>query len=201
LPSGAGPEFASLFFTKGAAMNIYDALSKDHREFEAQLDALVSSSKAGDDAWKTTLDKLRRGVIAHAHAEEAVFYNALREDGEAKGLVLHSYAEHATAEGEIRTLGAAKALDANWTSLMEKFSKDLRHHIKEEESRVFAAARKVFNAEEAERIGNAFERLKVETAKDGDSIVASTVDLIANLLPPRLTESFRRNVEKRRKSA
>jgi hemerythrin superfamily protein len=182
-------------------MNIYDALSKDHREFESLLDRLVASSKAGTDDWKSALNELRRGVIAHAHAEEAVFYNALREQNESKGLVMHSYAEHATAEGEIRTLGAAKAVDANWTSLMEKFSKDLRHHIQEEESRVFAAARKVFSDEEATQIGAGFERLKQDTAKDGDSVVASTIDLVANLLPPRLTESFRRNAQSARKSA
>jgi len=182
-------------------MNIYDALSNEHRQFEALLDRLVAGSKAGDDSWKTALDQLRRGVIAHAHAEEAVFYNALREFDESKELVLHSYGEHGAAEGEIRMLGAAKAIDANWTSLAEKLSKDLRHHIREEESRVFAAARKVFSDEEAEQIGAAFERMKQHTAKDGDSMIASTMDLVANLLPPRLTESFRRQFGSTRKSA
>lgn len=182
-------------------MNIYDALSNEHRQFEALLDKLVAGSKADDDSWKQALDELRRGVIAHAHAEEAVFYNALREFDESKDLVLHSYREHGAAEGEIRMLGAAKAVDANWTSLMEKLSKDLRHHIREEESRVFAAARKLFTDQEAEQIGEAFERMKQHTAKDGDSMVASTVDLVANLLPPRLSASFRRQVADFRKSA
>jgi len=182
-------------------MNIYDALSKDHRSFERSLDALLAASKAEDDSWKSTLDDLRRGLIAHAHAEEAVLYNALRELDESTSLVMHSYAEHAKAEGEIRTLGVAKIIDANWTSLVEKFSKDLRHHIQEEETRVYAAARKVFSDEEAARIGDAFERMKIEMAKDGDSVVASTVDLIANLMPTRLTASFRKNIQNLRKSA
>jgi hemerythrin superfamily protein len=181
-------------------MNIYDALSNEHRQFEALLDQLVAGSKAGDDSWKSALDKLRRGVIAHAHAEEAVFYNALREFDESKGLVLHSYGEHGAAEGEIRMLGAAKAIDANWTTLVDKLNKDLRHHIREEESRVFAAARRVFSDEEANQIGAAFERMKEHTAKDGDSMIASTLDLVANLLPPRLTESFRRQVANVRKT-
>ena len=181
-------------------MNIYDALSKDHRVFESQLDQLLASSKAGDDRWKSVLDELRRGLIAHAHAEEAVFYNALRETDASKSLVLHSYAEHAAAEGEVRTLGAAKSIDANWTSLINKLSKDLRHHIEEEESKVFTAAREQFSDDEAERIGRAFERMKVETAKDGDSMIASTVDLIANLLPPRMTETFRKGLASLRKA-
>lgn len=182
-------------------MNIYTALSHDHRLFESQLDALVASSQADDDRWKTTLDELRRGLIAHAHAEEAIFYNALRETGEANSVVAHGYAEHAAAEGEIRMLGAAKALDANWTTLVKKLAHDVRHHIKEEESRVFDAAQMVFDDEDAKKLGVAFQRMKAEMENDGDSMVASTVDLIANLLPPRLTKSFRENVSRLRKSA
>ena len=182
-------------------MDIYDTLSNEHRQFEKLLDRLVSSSKAGSADWKSALDELRRGVVTHAHAEEAVFYNALREEGEAKGLVVHSYTEHATTEGELRTLSAAKAIDANWTSLMEKLSKDLRHHIQEEESRVFDAARQVFTDEEAELMGQAFERMKQETAKGGDSMMASTIDLIANMLPPRMAGGFRKQIQNLRKSA
>lgn len=177
-------------------MNIYDALKKDHRHFEAQLDRLLSASRSDDDQWKRILDELRRDVIAHAHAEEAVFYNALREADQSNQLVLHSYGEHMMAEGELRTLSAAKLVDANWTSLMEKLSKDLRHHIQEEESRVFAAAREVFSEAEASQIGAAFARMKQETAKDGDSLLASNMDLIANLLPPRLVDSFRKTTRK-----
>jgi len=181
-------------------MDIYEALSQDHRHFESLLDDLVAASKAGDEQWKNILDQLRRDVIAHAHAEEAVFYNALREADASKGLVAHSYAEHAMAEGEIRTLGVAKMIDTTWSSLAEKLSKDLRHHIQEEESHVYDAARKVFNTEEAKQIGAAFKRMKRETMKDGDSMAASTVDLLANMLPPRLTDSFRKHVGQKRKA-
>lgn len=182
-------------------MTIYEVLSKDHREFEQLLDSLLQASKAGSDSWKGTLDQLRRGVIAHAHAEEAVFYNALREADQAKGLIAHSYGEHAVAETEMRALGAAKLIDANWTSMVEKLRKDLLHHIQEEESKVFDAAREVFSQDEATQIGAAFERMKVEMAKDGDSMVASTIDLVANLLPPRLTKSFRKHVHNGRSAS
>ncbi|MFM2419243.1 MAG: hypothetical protein RL385_3966 [Pseudomonadota bacterium] len=161
-------------------MDIYRALSKDHRHFEALLKTLVASSSADGEKWKTVLDELRREVIAHAHAEEGVFYNALRETEASKGLLVHSYTEHATAEGELRALTVAKAIDANLNTMIKKLSKDLRHHIQEEESQVFEAARKVFSADEARQLGAAFERMKLETMKDGDSLISSTVDLIVN---------------------
>jgi hemerythrin superfamily protein len=182
-------------------LNIYEALEQDHRMFETLLDRLVDASEDDDNDWKETLDQLRYGVVAHAHAEEAVLYNALREADAGQGIVAHSFIEHATAEAELRALTAAKAVDATWTSLAEKLRKDLRHHIEEEESKVFAAARKAFSAEEALKLGAAFQQLKKDTAKDGDSVVASTLDLVANLLPPRLVDSFRKGVKNARDAA
>jgi len=177
---------------------IYEELATDHREFERLLDGLLEASRADDESWKVILDELRRGVIAHAHAEEAVLYNALREADAAEARVMHSYGEHAMAETEMRALGAAKLVDATWTSMVEKLRKDLSHHIEEEESRVFEAARRVFTEEEASQLGAAFTQLKRETIKDGDSMLASTIDLVANLLPPRLTGSFRKNLQRPR---
>jgi len=182
-------------------MNIYEALQKDHRRFESLIDQLLQASKVNNNQWKSLLDTLRSELIPHAHAEEAVLYNALRDADQTKDLVAHSYAEHAKAESEIRSLGAAKMIDANWTNGIEKLRKDLSHHIQEEENKVFLGARQVFSEEEALQMGAAFERLKVEMAKDADSMVASTVDLIANLLPSRLVGGFRKHISSRRKSA
>ena len=98
------------------------------------------------------VDELRNVVIAHARAEEALFYNALRDADESKDAVRKSYAEHAAVEGELRTLGAAKLFDAGATALAEKVRKDLAQHIQEEESVTYEAARKVFSEEEATQI-------------------------------------------------
>lgn len=179
-------------------MNIYEALKSDHRRFESLIDQLLQESKAGNDQWKATLDELRRDLIPHAHAEEAVFYNALRELDQSKSLVAHSYLEHAKAETLIRALGAAKAIDASWTSMVEKLREDLRHHIQEEENKVFASARQVLSDEEADKIGDAFTRLKSEMAKDADSVISSQMDLIANLMPSRFTGSFRKYFDERK---
>jgi hemerythrin superfamily protein len=182
-------------------MNIYEALQEDHRKVSGLLDQLVDASSDENDKWKKLIDQIRIDLIPHSRAEEAVFYNALREFDESKGIVAHSYKEHMLAEVELRTLGAAKMVDANWTTLVEKFSGDLRHHIQEEESQVFAAARKVFSEEEAEQIGKAFIALRADMAKDANSLLASTVDAVANMLPPRLVEKFRKNVSEARQSA
>lgn len=173
-------------------MNIYQALQEDHRRFDKLLDALVETSNAGSNQWKGALDALRQAVIPHSHAEEAIFYNALRETDEAKGLIRHSFTEHAKAEAEIRMLGAAKFIDANWTGLVKKLHHDLSQHITHEEQSLFPIAQRLFSETEAEKLGMAFESLKAEMAKDADSVLASTVDLIANLIPGRFVNSLRK---------
>jgi len=182
-------------------MDIYEALSSDHRTFEAQLDQLLTAAKSNDPSWKTIADELRRGLVAHSHAEEALLYNALREHEAGRSLVAHSYSEHAMAEGEIRTLSLGKVTGHAWTSVIEKLSQDLRHHIQEEETKIFGVARKVLSDGDAMRLGEAFTRLKAEMQRDGDSMMASTLDLITNLLPPRVGDSVREHVRNFRKAS
>lgn len=182
-------------------MNIYEALQSDHRKFESLLNRLEEASLTGNPQWKSLLQELRDGFIPHAHAEEAVFYNALRESKQTQGIVLHSYAEHAMAESEIRLLSAAKLIDANWKGMIAKLRGDIQRHVHDEESRVFTAARQVLSSEDAEQIGEAFLKLKPEMAKDSESMIASTMDLIANLLPKRFSDGFRKHFSRKRKEA
>jgi hemerythrin superfamily protein len=182
-------------------MDIYETLSKDHRRYEALLDRMEQAHRSGNDDWKAALDELRDDLIPHAHAEEAVFYNALRETDQAKGVVADSYAEHAKAEAEVRALEAMKAVDKSWETGLKKLREDLTHHIQQEEGRVYQAARQVFSEEEARQLGEAFDRLKPEMRRDAESMAASTMDLVANLLPRRLVDAFRRNFGQGRKAA
>jgi hemerythrin superfamily protein len=175
-------------------MKIYAALKRDHEKLETLLDKLVESSETGDPKWRALVDKIRNELIPHSRAEEAVFYNAIREFEHAKGLVAHSYGEHAMAEAELRTLQAMETIDANWTTLAKKLRTDLLHHVEEEEGKIFAAAKMIFSDEEADKIGDAFEQLKPYVQEQ--SIAGTTLDLIINLLPQRLVTGFRKRLSR-----
>ncbi len=174
-------------------MTIYELLKKDHKKVEALLDKLVRWSAADNDGWKEVVDQIRDELIPHARAEEAVFYNALREADAATGEVLHGYGEHAMAETELRTLQAMKAIDVNWTALAKKLREDILHHVEEEEGKIFKAAQKVLSDEEATMIGKAFTELKPSIKKQG--LVGTTLDMVANMLPPRLTAGIKKQFE------
>jgi hemerythrin superfamily protein len=182
-------------------MNIYQILKKDHKKVENLLNQLVEYSEADKDEWKSCLDQIRDELIPHARAEEALFYNAIREttSGNNSGSdeVRHGYLEHAMAETDLRTLQAMKAIDVNWTRLAKKLRNDILHHVETEESKLFSEGQKLFTEEEAKMIGRAFEALK-PTVKQ-QSFMGTTLDLVTNLLPRRLVPGFLKSQAKEEK--
>ena len=93
------------------------------------------------------------------------------------------------SEALLRTLQAADKVNADWQETARKLRLGLERHIREEEGRMFEAARQLFTEEEAEAMGDAFERLKPEVQEDG--FTQKTLNMIANLLPTRLAASLR----------
>lgn len=160
--------------------DIYTLLKKDHKHVAWLLDRLVACSENKNQEWKAIVDQIRDELIPHSRAEEALFYNAIRDrDPKAEG-VGHAFSEHAMAEMELRTLQAMKAIDVNWTTLAKKLRDDLTHHVQHEENEVFAAAERVLTPAEAITIGERFEKLKPRIRDE--SFVGTTADLVGNLL-------------------
>jgi hemerythrin superfamily protein len=169
-------------------MNIYSVLKEDHKKVGKLLDQLVASSEADTEDWKSLVQQISDELIPHARAEEAVFYNPIRETIHGKGLIAHSYAEHAVAEAELRALQAMEKINVNWIALARKLKADLTHHVEEEETKVFAAGKKVFTDEEAEQIGTAFQKLKPAIQKEDFS--ETSRDFISNLLPKWMRHQY-----------
>ena len=133
--------------------------------------------------------QIRDALIPHSRAEESVFYNSLREIATTKDLIAHAYGEHMEAETMLRALQVQGKLDAGWYQTAKALKSALEHHISEEETTIFSAARQVFTEGEAEMMSKAFEGLKPEIKKEG--FMATSMELVANLMPPRFAKSFR----------
>ena len=161
-------------------MLIYDALKKDHEKLKPLLAELVRQEN-GKKSPTALIAKIRDELIPHSRAEEAVFYNSLRTIDGAGGLVAHGYMEHMEAEAMLRTLQAIDLVDMKWTALAQIFKDGIEHHIQEEESDIFAAAKVVLAEEEAEMMAEAFEELKPQILEG--SFVQTTMELDANLMP------------------
>ncbi len=170
-------------------MEIYEALKKDHVKVKQILHEMLAIPDT-DDANRTRLvQMLRDELIPHARAEEAIFYNSLRTAASGKDLAMHGYREHLEAEGLLRMLQAQDKVNMDWKNTASKLLSALEHHIQEEEGNMFNEARKNFSAEEAQMMGSAFEKLKPEIREE--TILGTTWDMVANMMPPRFTDSFK----------
>jgi predicted Holliday junction resolvase-like endonuclease len=106
----------------------------------------------------------------------------------------HGYREHMAAESLLRTLQVADTVDADFKTAAKALKETLEHHIKEEEEEMFVLAESVVTPEEAVQMANAFTRMKGSVKKQG--FIGTTLDMVANMMPPRFSKSFTENGHK-----
>jgi hemerythrin superfamily protein len=170
---------------QGEKMDIYDLLKKDHDELKPLLDQLAVTGNSGGD-FTPLLQKIEALLVPHSRAEEAVFYNLLREIPAGKGVISHSYREHMEAEALLRTLQGLDKINIEWRRAAQKLRDAVYQHIAEEEDKVFPKARSLFHDDEAEQLATIFNKAKRIARKQGD--LKNTMDMIFNMLPKRIRD-------------
>jgi hemerythrin superfamily protein len=170
-------------------MEIYEALRKDHDAVKALLAELVSLDESDVKTRDSLVAKIRDELVPHSRAEEAVFYNSLRLLDASSGMAMHGFAEHMEAEALLRSLQARDFIGTTWKPTAEKLKNWLDQHIEEEEGDMFAAAKQLFTYREAQAMAEAFEKMKPEVKEGG--LINSSVEMIANLMPPQFADRFR----------
>jgi hemerythrin superfamily protein len=170
-------------------MQIYDLLKKDHVKVKALMKDLVSLKEKDEPRRHKLISDIRDALIPHSRAEESVLYNSLRTIDSSKSMAMHGYVEHLEAEALLRTLQVAGKIDAGWRETALRLQKALDHHVAEEEGPLFSAAKQLFTDQEAEMMGEVFTEMKPEIKEEG--IVGTTIDMLANLMPPRLSSAFK----------
>ncbi len=144
-------------------MEITKALKQDHNELKELLETIVSS----DDAQqiRSTFETFAGLLARHSKAEEKVVYDALIETGdEDTEIDAHEgYTEHMLAETLLNKLKAgADPLSTEWRAEAQVMQEILKHHIKEEEDKIFDDVEDNFEDDEREEMGAEFEKLKAE---------------------------------------
>lgn len=170
-------------------MTIYAALKADHRKVQSLLEELVELGTGDEKRRSPLIESIRSELIPHARAEEAVFYNSIRAVATGKRIIAHGYQEHVEAETLLRALQVADFMDLGWKATAKKLKQTLEHHISEEEGEIFSAAKKLFSEQEAEVIGQTFEAMKPKIKTE--SMVETTLDMVINMMPPRISEALR----------
>jgi len=145
----------------GMAEGILQDLHSDHEEVSALIEKILKTEEGSErtSLFKEMMDKL----LAHAHAEQNVLYKKLEksEDEKTRKFAFEGTNEHQIVENQLEQLSRTRnKASEQWTAQMTVLRELVMHHVKEEESTGFSSARKEFDGEQLEKLGQQFQRQK-----------------------------------------
>lgn len=139
-------------------MEIFDALKRDHEKVKELLQRIA---KAEGRERGRLFGEFRAQILAHSHAEERVLYNAMKKEQPGREAALEGIVEHQVVERLVEELEAGRSKSSDeWLARLTVVKELLEHHIEEEESEIFAKARKMFRKEQLQKMQQQFERAK-----------------------------------------
>jgi len=146
------------------SQTIFEHLRSEHDKHRTLIDIIEKTS--GDSRGRNELfPKLADEVLAHAHAEERVFYAELLARSESRDVAGHSVEEHNEAEEIIDELRAKDYGSSGWLTRFKLLADKLRHHMAEEEREVFPLAGRLLSTARKREMVDEFEQAKATEAK------------------------------------
>jgi hemerythrin superfamily protein len=143
-------------------MDVLTLLKNDHRTVGSLLDQ-AKKRKPGDGRLEELAEEIEKALTAHAAIEEKYFYPRLRErSGESGDVVdvFEAFTEHELIKKLIALLKSGRQPDEQFKAEVQVLAENVQHHVKEEESTIFALAREIFDDQELEEIGEEMEAAK-----------------------------------------
>jgi hypothetical protein len=135
------------------AMDALQLLKHDHDEMKKLLTELERTTERGTKTREQLFTKVREELTVHETIEEEIFYPALKAHPKAKELVLEAYEEHGVVDMVMAEIQGLPFDDERWGAKFTVMKENIEHHIEEEEKEMFEQARKVFDRDELEALG------------------------------------------------
>jgi len=120
-----------------------DLLKQDHAEVSKLFKQFERYRKDDDSAgMQACAQAACRALAIHAQIEEEIFYPALRESADAEDALDEADIEHSHIKELVGQLEGSNPGDEHFDARVKVLSEYVRHHVEEEESTIFAKARK-----------------------------------------------------------
>ena len=142
-------------------MDIYSLMKKDHQEV-ASLFRRLQAAEGFSETSEQLFAQLREEIEFHTHAEERVFYPALREAEGTQELVEEAVDDHELIRELLDELATSHMGDEAWNEKLEVLEEHVEEHVEEEESDIFDVARQLFNVEQAVELAQRWQTAKQE---------------------------------------
>lgn len=138
-------------------MDIYNQLIKDHKKIKN----LFSQAGTADINQRQELfGIIKSELILHTIAEQSTFYKALAKYNESYERAIEGIEEHKSITQFLEKLDSMPIHSQNWLMLFNQLKIFVDKHVQEEETEVFAIAKKVLTKHQAEQIGLIMEEKK-----------------------------------------
>lgn len=150
-------------------MDVLEIIKKEHREAGAMLDE-AKELDLDDERLGDLVKKIEAALTTHLAIEERLFYARLRERAEEEEQevnVFEAYTEHEVARQLIDLLKSRRRRDARFKAEVQVLGESVKHHVQEEESTIFAIARKLIDSAERDEIGAKWQKAKQSAAGGG----------------------------------
>lgn len=145
----------------GRNQGILKDLHEDHEEVAKLIDQMIETEDASE---RTALfNEIRGKLVPHLDAEQMVLYRKLEksEDEKTRKFAFEGTNEHQIAEQQLEQMARARnKASEQWTAQANVLKELVSHHVEEEESSGFSAARSEFDSATLEKLGEQFRREK-----------------------------------------
>jgi hemerythrin-like domain-containing protein len=144
--------------------NAIAMLKEDHEKVKELFEKFENANGSATKT-KIVADALME-LKVHATVEEQLFYPAVRQQiDDEEGIMDEADEEHHVAKVLIAELEKMRGDEGHWEAKFKVLAESVRHHIKEEEGKVFKEAKKTDI--DFDILGGRMANLKAELRQDG----------------------------------
>lgn len=143
-----------------AGDDILSIIHDDHQKIDALFADYADASN--DTAKLEVVRRIYLALLPHAQAEEEIFYPALAAAAGDDDAIEEAIGEHAAAKKTLESILAASPADPTYNMKVRMLQKEIQHHVREEETELFAEARDA--GLDLEALGRRFIERKAELA-------------------------------------
>ena len=145
------------------AMRVTTILKKDHRMVSGLIMTLEMTPKINGTVRKSLFRQIHNNLMAHATAEEEVFYPAIRNVAFGEGhQVDEAYREHGMVKDLLRRMSDMDPMSDEFDRTLTELKNNVQHHVAEEESELFEICETRMSEQQLLEIGRALSDRKKE---------------------------------------
>ena len=144
---------------------IFDILHEDHEQV-SQLLKKIGSEKDNEKR-KKLIDEVHQDLDVHMKFEEAEVYPAIQKALGEEGQVKDAVKEHRQARQLLSALTkSVDAGDSDWKSQFKELEAAIKHHVSDEENKLFPKAREKVSKTETEKLASHYRSVKKKMAAE-----------------------------------